>query len=139
MLYIIRGLPGSGKSTLAKMLLNYHRAQVPFIPSSHYETDMFFVNEKGEYLYDHTRIHEAHRWCQSCVFEELDNSDAVVIVSNTFVKWEHIQPYVAYANRLEHSIQLLECKGNFGSIHYVPKEHMARMKKQWEEVEIGVK
>ena len=137
MLILIRGLPGSGKSTLARILRQHYRTEQPLIPCVHYEADMFFTSENGDYLYDGQRIKEAHDWCRACVFEELDNPNTIVIVSNTFVIWEHIQPYVAYANRLEHKIQLIECKGNFGSIHDVPNITITRMKKQWEEIELG--
>ena len=55
-LYIVRGIPGSGKSTFAKTL-----------GGQHYESDMFFINENGEYNFDVTKIKDAHQWCQGMV------------------------------------------------------------------------
>lgn len=76
-LTLIRGLPGSGKSTLAKTL-----------DAQHFEADMYFINEKGEYCYNGDKIGEAHEWCQQQVEKALAaNQD--VVVANTFVRlWE---------------------------------------------------
>ena len=55
-LYIVRGIPGSGKSTFAKTL-----------GGQHYEADMYFIDEEGNYKFDGTKIKDAHKWCQSFV------------------------------------------------------------------------
>ena len=49
---IIRGLPGSGKSTLAKSMVDY----------LHFEADMY-LEINGEYVYDASKIKQAHDWC----------------------------------------------------------------------------
>ena len=76
-LTLIRGLPGSGKSTLAKTL-----------SARHFEADMYFVNEHGEYLYQADKIGDAHHWCKKMTRKALEQGESVV-VSNTFVqRWE---------------------------------------------------
>ena len=78
-LYLLRGLPGSGKSTLANQF-----------GDTHFEADMYFINENGEYIFNGADIKKAHQWCQSQVelamiqnhiTDGLDSSD--IIVSNT--------------------------------------------------------
>jgi len=49
-LYIVRGIPGSGKSTFAKTL-----------GGNHYEADMYFIGESGNYNFDPTKIKDAHQ------------------------------------------------------------------------------
>ena len=58
-LYLLRGLPGSGKSSVAKSLMN---AQ-----TGHVEADMFFMDNKGNYNFDVSKLEEAHKWCQKQV------------------------------------------------------------------------
>ena len=53
-LILVRGIPGSGKSTFARSLGGVH-----------YEADMFFLDEMSNYVFDVTKIKDAHSWCQS--------------------------------------------------------------------------
>ncbi len=115
-LYLVRGLPGSGKSTLAKLL--------PF--DSHFEADMFFIKD-GEYKFDHTKIKEAHAWCQEQTRLALER-DETVVVSNTFVKKWEMEPYLKmYPKAVIHTAD-----GSFKNIHGVPDEVILRMKENWE-------
>jgi len=123
-LTLIRGIPGSGKSTLAKrLLLSYEEAV-------HYEADMYFVKD-GVYKYISDEIPNAHMWCQQKTFNSLRNN-MDVIVSNTFVKINQMQPYIDMARMFAVRIQVIECKGYFGSIHNVPVEAIKRFKDNWE-------
>lgn len=125
MLTIIRGLPGSGKSTMALSLSGNPK---------HFEADMFFLNEKGEYIYDRDKQREAHEWCQNSVREALIAGHSVV-VSNTFVrKWE-MEPYIQMAIELHLPYAIMTATGNFKNIHNVPDEIIERMKANWEEIE----
>lgn len=124
-LYIIRGIPGSGKSTLAKSLVKSGLAK------AHYEADMFFINENGEYSFDPKKIKDAHEWCQNSVKDSLI-SGLNVVVSNTFTKrWEY-QPYIYIAIRYQCEFMVIDCYGQFKNIHGVPDEHLLNMKKRWE-------
>ena len=119
-LILIRGLPGSGKSTLAKKL-------IPIINANHFEADMFFINFEGKYIYDASRIREAHNWCFNKTRDALAMGQNV-IVSNTFVRrWEMV-PYL----NLRPDAVILECSGNYQNVHGVPEEVIARMKQNWE-------
>lgn len=120
-LVIIRGLPGAGKSTLARSMAGY----------VHYEADMFFVNMDGEYVYDPTKIADAHRWCQEKTRNALERGYSVV-VSNTFVHVWEMQPYFDMANALGVPVRVIEAKGRWPNEHGVPDDVVARMRQQWE-------
>ena len=93
-LIIIRGIPGSGKSTMAKKMVAEGQAD------THWETDMFFLNERGEYIFNRNQLSDAHRKCQEKVRQDLEYNRRV-IVSNTFVKKWEMQPYIDMAKELD--------------------------------------
>ncbi|GLT17795.1 ATPase AAA [Vibrio zhanjiangensis] len=119
-LTIVRGLPGSGKSTLAKTL-----------GANHYEADMFFINDRGEYQFDPSSVAKAHAWCIRMTRDSLKNKQSVV-VSNTFVmKWE-ITPYYKMAKKFGAEFEIIECQGEFGNTHGVDSNTIEEMKKRWQ-------
>lgn len=133
-LILIRGLPGSGKSTLAKLIQNSSiNGYKVFI--DHYEADQYFIGNNGQYRFEPSKIKEAHQSCQDLTRMALF-SGYDVIVSNTFVKQWEIQPYLDMAKEFGAQVQLIECKGQFGSIHGVPEATIQRMKEQWEEIKL---
>lgn len=126
-LYIIRGWPGSGKSTKAKQILSENPSAV------HYEADMFFINEKGEYKFDSQRIGKAHVWCQNSVRQAMiDNKD--VIVSNTFVKLWEMQIYRDLASKFNYDVEILTMTGEYKNVHNVPVEKVEQMKKNFQQI-----
>ncbi|MCG9579040.1 ATP-binding protein [Vibrio tubiashii] len=120
-LTLIRGLPGSGKSTLAKT-----------IDAKHYEADMYFINDCGEYVYQPEQIAMAHQWCQQMTEQALLKGDSVV-VSNTFVQRWEIAPYLKLAKRVKAKFEVIECHNNYGNIHGVAPKTIKTMKKRWQE------
>jgi len=116
-LVLIRGLPGSGKSTMAKAMKGY----------VHVEADMYF-NITGEYIFEPTKIKEAHKWCQLLAQNALEHGKNVV-VSNTFVRQWEIMPYMFMG---ADDIEILVATGDYGSIHNVPEFAIQRMKDNWE-------
>ncbi|KPU83558.1 ATPase AAA [Psychromonas sp. PRT-SC03] len=120
-LTLIRGLPGSGKSTLAKTIDAYHL-----------ETDMYFIDTKGNYKFDATQLKIAHHWClmQSALQLKQHNN---VVVSNTFVRQWEMQSYRLLAKKYNTKLNIIICKGAFISEHNVPQQTLLKMKKQWQE------
>jgi predicted kinase len=123
-LTIVRGLPGSGKSTLAKHLASSK------IDVVHIETDQFWMVD-GEYKFDMTRLREAHAWCQTRVREYLER-DYHVVVSNTFTTQREMEPYFEMAKELGIRPQVILCQGQFGNIHNVPLDTLAKMAERFE-------
>ncbi len=116
---LIRGLPGSGKSTLAKKM-----------NINHVEADMFFVSN-GKYLFNENLINDAHDWCLSEAKKYLYKQENVV-VSNTFIKISDLIPYQVIAMKLGAEVEIIEAKGNYTSLHPIPRKALAQMKKDWE-------
>jgi predicted kinase len=122
-LTIVRGLPGSGKSTLAKQIAITKNV-------IHIETDQYWMVD-GEYKFDINHLAEAHDWCRTRVREYLER-DYHVVVSNTFTTQREMEPYFQMAKELGIRPQVILCQGQFGNIHNVPVDALARMAERFE-------
>lgn len=127
-LILIRGLPGSGKSTLAKKYVADHG----FV---HVEADMYFIDHvgTGQYIFNPSKIKDAHRWCQESARVYLANGYNVV-VSNTFTQLWEMEPYIKMAELAGATIKIIETTGKFQNVHGVPQETIARMAARWEPI-----
>lgn len=127
-LILVRGIPGSGKSTLAReKIMNDDFFE-------HYEADMYFEDCNGNYNFDTSKLGNAHTWCQRSTEKDL-NSGQSVVVSNTFTTMKELKPYMELADTYKARLIIITSVGNFGSVHNVPEEAIARMKNRWVEVE----
>ena len=125
-LTLIRGLPGSGKSTLAKRLLASGTCM-----DRHFEADMYFTNEIGEYHFDPLLLSDAHEWCQKMTEDALSNG-CNVIVSNTFTTRRELQPYLDMAHNFGIEPNIILMQGDYGSIHGVPDHTIRRMRERFQ-------
>ncbi|MGR5409104.1 ATP-binding protein [Vibrio sp. PNB22_3_1] len=123
-LILIRGLPGSGKTTLARQLSLRLNAK-------HFEADMYFENEQGEYLFDGTKLREAHEWCFQQTKKWL-NKHKTVVVSNTFVRHWEMRPYIEFCEQKGVVVEIRVCRGEFASVHNVPEETIENMRRRWQ-------
>lgn len=122
-LTIIRGLPGSGKSTYARKL-----------GVAHYEADQFFELDWGEYKFDAKLIKIAHEWCFANTVRALRNGHDVA-VSNTFTQLWEMNRYLELRSLLDDiKIEIVEMKTQYGNIHNVPEDTLAKMTARWEDV-----
>jgi predicted kinase len=122
-LLLIRGLPGSGKSTIAK--------EYVAMGWKHFEADMYFMRT-GEYVFDATKLHQAHVWCQRKTQEALLTGHNVV-VSNTFTTHKEMAEYKKIAQLENAKLEVLTATGNYNNVHNVPQEKLDQMKARWEE------
>lgn len=96
--FLIRGLPGSGKSTLATLLAGDRVL----------EADQFFETTSG-YVFEPTRLPEAHQDCMRRTESALSAGHNKVAVANTFTKKWEMDPYLALAQRYGYQIVVCHC------------------------------
>lgn len=115
-LVLVRGIPGSGKSTFAKLICNQY-----------VEADMFF-NIEGEYMFDPTKLKEAHEWCRNKT-EEWMKQDWNVAVSNTFTQEWEMEPYFELAKKHGYRVHSIIVENRHGgeNQHEVPEDKLTQM------------
>ena len=122
-LYIVRGIPGSGKSTFAKTL-----------DGQHYEADMYFIDEEGNYNFDVTKIKDAHQWCQSFVETDMVLEYPKIVVSNTFTQNWEMEPYFKLAKEYGYTVFTIVVENRHGGVnqHGVPEDKLQMMKDRFQ-------
>ena len=122
-LFIVRGIPGSGKSTFAKTL-----------GGQHYEADMFFIDEDGNYKFDGTKIKDAHKWCQSFVETDMVLEYPRIVVSNTFTQEWEMKPYMDLAKKHGYKVFTIVVENRHGgnNVHGVPEDKIEQMCNRFE-------
>ena len=122
-LILLRGLPGAGKSTLAKA-----------IGGVHFEADMYFVDENGNYNFDGSRIKDAHAWCQNKVRLSMESGVEKIVVSNTFTQeWEmeHYNTLAEVNGYMVHSV-IVENRHDGKNLHDCPPENIDKMRARFQ-------
>ena len=122
-LILVRGLPGSGKSVMARKL-----ADAGF---EHFEADQYFIGKDGQYKFDGAQIKAAHDWCFDRARATLA-AGLPVVVSNTFSRLWELQPYIDLAEGLGAPLYIMEARGQFNSVHDVPKHVVDGMRERWQ-------
>ena len=118
-LIILRAPSGFGKSTYAIK----HYVSKGYI---HCEADNHFLVE-GEYKFDRSQLHNAHKSCQEKVENALKQGKNV-IVSNTSTTRKEVQMYVDIAKRCDASYTVIRLTKQFQNTHGVPVEIVESMK-----------
>jgi len=137
-MYILRGLPGSGKSTLAKSLINNHNGQGVILSAD----DFFVVN--GLYIFDASKIAEAHKFNQNRCRENCIQGTTPIIIDNTNVKRKEAKVYVDLAVQYNYDVQIREPDTPWWkernakelakrTVHNVPLEKIKKMLNRWDD------
>ncbi len=121
-LILIRGIPGSGKSTFADS----------FHDHTHFETDMFFVQRNGKYIFDPKQLEKAHQWCKNETINAIARQKNIVI-SNTFIQFWEMEEYLFLGKSAGYSIKIIEMTTRYESVHDIPIETLNKMKNKFEE------
>lgn len=128
-LYLIGGPPGIGKSTVAWLIAEKFGGVLR-------EADQYFVNDNDQYVWDPTKIRDAHAWCQQEVQEWMQVECETIVVANTFSqRWER-QPYIDMAQKHKYEVvwmdmhalgELTPAKLAEYNVHNVPYGVIERM------------
>jgi NEDD4-binding protein 2 len=130
-LIILRGLPGSGKSTFANYM---------FSNKVVFEADKYFYDETGNYNFDVSKLHLAHKWCQLQVEHAMEDnyySGGIlypeIVISNTSTTEKELEPYLELAKRYKYQVVSLIVENRHGnkSVHNVPEETMDKMRNRF--------
>lgn len=136
---ILRGLPGSGKSYLSDQLL---RETVKDNPNDHiFSADKYFVNARGVYRHDPSRLPEAHEHTQMAFTRKATQGVSPLIVDNTNLQYWEMDHYMKIANQYKYKIHTMEpnTPWKFSEVtlskktqHSVPFEKIKLMKMRYE-------
>jgi len=129
-LILLRGVPGSGKTTLGNIILFNTQSNIQDVLSA----DNFFVNEKGEYIFEATKLKEAHNDCQVKCAERMRNQFSKIVVANTFTQEWEMEPYFTMAERYNYRIHSVIVENRHGNknVHNVPDEKILAMTNRFE-------
>ena len=122
-LFIVRGLPGSGKSTFASE-----------ITDTYFEADQYFINPSGEYVFDPSKIKDAHEWCRTNTESAMVSGSPKIAVSNTFTQDWEMQAYYDLAEKYEYRVFSIVIENRHGNknLHGVPDDTLKRMKDRFQ-------
>ena len=125
-LYLIRGVSGSGKSSLAQCLLNSG------VVAAIHEADSYFTQEDGGYVFNPSKLGQAHSLCQANAFEDLKAGKSVA-VSNTSTTEKEVAVYQQMAEELGAKFVSLvvESRHSGKNQHGVPEEKLEQMRKRF--------
>lgn len=102
---ILRGLPGSGKSFLAKKIVD---DTVRKNPTDHIISADDFFYRSGKYLYDISKLTEAHQTAQRTFFNRASKGYSPLIIDNTNMEHWEMFPYIQAAIQYSYHLEIIE-------------------------------
>ena len=124
-LILVRGISGSGKSTVAELIIPRNEVC---------SADDYFINGKGEYKFDVTKIKEAHQYCQTKCRLKMANDTPIVVVANTFTREWEMKEYYDLAESFGYRVHSIIVENRHGgeNVHGVPDETLQKQKDRFE-------
>jgi predicted kinase len=128
-LILLRGLPGSGKSSLGDIILRNPNSN----PLDVLSADNFFIDDKGVYNFDGSKLKQAHNDCQQKCAERMKLEISRIVIANTFTEDWEMETYYEMAKRYKYRVHSVIVENRHGStnIHNVPEEKLEQMKNRF--------
>jgi predicted kinase len=128
-LILLRGLPGSGKSTIGEVMLMTNSIDKPDVLSA----DDYFMTPEGEYLFNPSKLKEAHNDCQQRCAAKMRNQITKIVVANTFTEEWEMETYFEMAERYRYRVHTVIVENRHGSknIHNCTEEKVSQMKNRF--------
>ena len=130
-LILLRGIPGSGKTTLGEVILYTPGAKNT---NNVLSADDFFLDENGNYIFDSSKLKEAHNQCQQKCAERMKMELSKIVIANTFTQEWEMKPYFDMAERYKYRVHcvVVENRHDGKNIHDVPDDKLKIMKDRFE-------
>lgn len=106
-----------------------------------FSADNYFTNVNGEYVYDQTKLSEAHEFTQTNVVRKLRTSWSPIIIDNTNIKLWNMFPFIRLGVQYRYKIIIMEPVTPWATTpktltqknqHNVPKERIRTMMDNYE-------
>jgi NEDD4-binding protein 2 len=137
-LIILRGPSGSGKSTIASHLQDeytapYHEAD------SYFERSWWHDSKQSKYMFDASKLGDAHAWCRLGVTKHMFEGVPTIIVSNTNMTHWEMQPYLDLASEYGYEVDIIRTPGPWDAqnlakrnVHGVPLETLKKQVRKYQ-------
>ena len=131
---VFRGLPGSGKSTLLRRMGG--------TLDNTCCTNHYFKDSNEEYIFDSTKLMEAHNWCRLKCKEMMEKEVPMIFVDNTNIQLWEMVPYVLLAKSFKYKIEVISVNTNLNdeelslrNKHDVPVDVVSKMRFKFESLD----
>jgi hypothetical protein len=96
--------------------------------------DDYFTNKEGVYLFDATKLGEAHASCRKKVENSMREACTTIIVHNTFTRVSEMSEYFKMALDYGYDVVSLIVENRHGSVnvHSVPENALTKMKERFD-------
>jgi predicted kinase len=123
----MRGVPGSGKSTYIKK----------YFPKATVCSADDYFSKTGAYLYDASKLAEAHNECFCNFIKALERGDEHIVLDNTNILRYHYTKYENQALLEGYKVVIMRMKvphetAYLRQVHQVPSETVRRMSENFD-------
>ena len=124
----MRGIQGAGKSTYVKN--NFPNSLVC-------SADDYYLDDKGNYKWDSSKIEEAHESCKFKFMLALINKEPLIVVDNTNTRLLEFETYIKEAKSFGYNVKVIRIMidpivGAMRNVHGVPLEIVQKFHSRFE-------